>query len=111
MRNTKNTRVYWVIATVILAGFIIGFLKIPYFNYYERGIVNARNVKHVQVGMSIEDLFEIMGKPDTIFDSSNHPIIADNLKVYYYENKPGTSSAIRIHVDSTDNIDKVLVTE
>ena len=111
MSNLKNRRILLFLLGVISIVLLAGFLRFVVYERYERGFTNSKNVKRVTPGMDVEELLQIMGKPDTMLNSKQLTRIPEKTNIYYYENKPGTSAGIRIHVDSTERVIRILTIE
>lgn len=65
---------------------------------------NAKNVEKVKEGMSVQQVLEIMGKPDTIFPS----YYKDGNIIYQYEPPFASSEGIDIYIDSSKVVKRVV---
>jgi len=61
--------------------------------------LNYENCLKVQIGMSQEEVLEIMGKPDTIFSNQ----FKENYISFYYTPPALSSSGIDIIIDNNSN--------
>ncbi|MFV1883673.1 MAG: hypothetical protein ACMZ7B_04245 [Balneola sp.] len=77
-----------------------------HFSYSAKlGKQNLENIKLVQYGMTLEEVLEIMGEPETILNSPDKNFFVD----YEYEVPPGSSAICVVQFGSTMKVKDIYV--
>lgn len=66
---------------------------------------NYENIKKIQKGMSLNQVTEIMGNPDYIYNSLPAPMLADfdSIFIYNYRSTIGASGNIQVWFEKNDS--------
>lgn len=77
-------------------------------NTNDKGKINYQNSQKVEVGIELDSLIAIMGKPDTIAAGNVFLTYPANFNVYSYQNTSGSSDDIHIVIDTSGIVIKLL---
>lgn len=97
----KALIIIFALIGIVIFSFYYYVLWSPYGVRTQR---NARMVEEISVGIKLDSVLTIMGKPDSIFGS----YLNDGLIIYQYEPPFASSDGIDIYIDSTLIVRRVI---
>jgi hypothetical protein len=86
---------------------IIFIYQIRFSDRARKAYENVENSERLSEGMNLNQVIEVMGKPDTIYPS----YFDKSQDIYYYEPPFAASSGIEIYIDSLGVVDRIILFE
>ena len=94
----RMRKVIYIILIIVVWLPLVLFLFYRYSDAGERATRNLKNIKDVELGMSKEQVFVLMGKPQDKYVEGEKPHPVDS--IYFYITPIWAGAGIEVHLDS-----------